>query len=142
MAQKTVSAESGSTFRTIRNLWPYMWPADRPDLRARVAWATVLLVVAKLTLVVVPYFFKWATDALAGDFKAPPPLPAFMLAPVRTDQNSPHTPANRPPTMTMASDSIAARGEITSRPQAIRLGLRKSLSGIGTMRAPTCAITP
>jgi ATP-binding cassette subfamily B protein len=32
-----------------------MWPADRPDLRARVAWATVLLVVAKLTLVVVPY---------------------------------------------------------------------------------------
>ena len=59
-----------------------MWPADRPDLRARVVWATVLLVVAKLTLVVVPYFFKWATDALAGDVKAPPPLPAFMLAPV------------------------------------------------------------
>ena len=67
--QKTVSADSGSTLRTLRNLWPYMWPADRPDLRARVVWATVLLVVAKLTLVVVPYFFKWATDALAGDFK-------------------------------------------------------------------------
>ena len=33
MAQsKTVSAESGSTLRTVRNLWPYMWPADRPDL--------------------------------------------------------------------------------------------------------------
>ena len=30
-------------------------------------WATVLLVVAKLVLVAVPYFFKWATDALAGD---------------------------------------------------------------------------
>jgi ATP-binding cassette, subfamily B, heavy metal transporter len=82
LAQKTVSAESGSTLKTIRNLWPYMWPADRPDLKARVVWATVLLVVAKLTLVVVPYFFKWATDALAGDFKVPPPLPAFMLAPV------------------------------------------------------------
>ena len=59
-----------------------MWPADRPDLKARVVWATVLLVVAKLTLVVVPYFFKWATDALAGDCKTPPPLPAFLLAPV------------------------------------------------------------
>jgi ATP-binding cassette subfamily B protein len=82
VTDKTVSADSGSTLRTLRNLWPYMWPADRPDLRARVAWATVLLVVAKLTLMVVPYFFKWATDALAGDFKSPPPLPVFMLAPV------------------------------------------------------------
>ncbi|RWL14397.1 MAG: ABC transporter ATP-binding protein/permease [Mesorhizobium sp.] len=82
MAEKTVSADSGSTFKTLRNLWPYMWPADRADLRARVVWATVLLVVAKLTLVAGPYFFKWATDALAGDAKSAPPLPAFMLAPV------------------------------------------------------------
>ncbi|RWQ58739.1 ABC transporter ATP-binding protein/permease [Mesorhizobium sp.] len=82
MAEKTVSADSGSTFKTLRNLWPYMWPADRADLRARVVWATVLLVVAKLTLVAGPYFFKWATDALAGDAKAAPPLPAFLLAPV------------------------------------------------------------
>jgi ATP-binding cassette, subfamily B, heavy metal transporter len=59
-----------------------MWPADRPDLRMRVFWATVLLVVAKLVLVAVPYFFKWATDALAGGFKSPPPLPDVLLAPV------------------------------------------------------------
>ena len=64
MAEKTVSAEAG-TFTTLRNLWPYMWPAERADLRARVTWATLLLVVAKLTLVAGPYFFKWATDALA-----------------------------------------------------------------------------
>ncbi|MER8486421.1 ABC transporter ATP-binding protein/permease [Mesorhizobium sp. M1322] len=82
MAEKTVSADSGSTFKTLRNLWLYMWPADRADLRARVVWATVLLVVAKLTLVAGPYFFKWATDALAGDAKSVPPLPAFLLAPV------------------------------------------------------------
>ncbi|MGB5800727.1 MAG: ABC transporter ATP-binding protein/permease [Mesorhizobium sp.] len=82
MADKTVSADSGSTLKTLRNLWPYMWPADRADLKARVVWATVLLVVAKLTLVAGPYFFKWATDALAGDGKTPPPLPAFMLVPV------------------------------------------------------------
>ncbi|ESY43341.1 metal ABC transporter permease [Mesorhizobium sp. LNJC384A00] len=80
MAEKTVS--DSSTFGTLRNLWPYMWPADRADLRARVTWATLLLVVAKLTLVAGPYFFKWATDSLAGDAKSPPPLPSFLLAPV------------------------------------------------------------
>ncbi|MER9404958.1 ABC transporter ATP-binding protein/permease [Mesorhizobium caraganae] len=80
MAEKTVS--DSSTFSTLRNLWPYMWPADRADLRARVTWATLLLVVAKLTLVAGPYFFKWATDALAGDAKSSPPLPSFLLAPV------------------------------------------------------------
>jgi ATP-binding cassette subfamily B protein len=82
VADKTVSADSGSTFKTLVNLWPYMWPADRADLKARVIWASVLLVAAKLTLVAGPYFFKWATDALAGDAKSTPPLPAFLLAPV------------------------------------------------------------
>ncbi len=82
MAARTVSGDSGSTLRTLYNLWPYMWPADRPDLKARVVGATVLLVVAKLVLVLVPYFFKWATDALAGDGAAPPPLPDFLLGPV------------------------------------------------------------
>ena len=82
MAEKTVSADSGSLFSTLKNLWPYMWPADRADLKARVVWATVFLVIAKLILVVVPYFFKWATDALANDFKTLPPLPYFLLAPV------------------------------------------------------------
>ena len=81
MAEKTVSAEAG-TLTTLRNLWPYMWPAERADLRARVTWATLLLVVAKLTLVAGPYFFKWATDALAHAAKTPPPLPSFLLAPV------------------------------------------------------------
>ena len=81
MAAKTVSAESGSTLKTLRNLWPYMWPAERPDLKLRVVWATFFLVFAKLTLVAVPYFFKWATDALAHDAGTPPPLPAFLLAP-------------------------------------------------------------
>ncbi len=82
MSEKTVSPDSGSTLGTLVNLWPYMWPSDRADLKARVVWATVLLVAAKLTLIAVPYFFKWATDALAGDAHSPPPLPAFLAAPV------------------------------------------------------------
>ena len=82
MANKTVSAESGSVFATLVNLWPYMWPDDRPDLKIRVAWAAVFLVVAQLILVLVPYFFKWATDALNGELAAPGFIPAILVAPV------------------------------------------------------------
>jgi ATP-binding cassette subfamily B protein len=81
VARKTVSGESGSMFETLANLWPYMWPADRFDLKMRVVWATVFLIVAKLILMLVPYFFKWATDALAGG-RLPDYLPELLLPPV------------------------------------------------------------
>ena len=81
MSEKTVSAESGSTLKTLVSLWPYMWPSDRADLRMRVVWATVYLVVSKLVLVAVPYFFKWATDALSGHPGSLPSLPPVLLAP-------------------------------------------------------------
>src|SRR5215472_1076610 len=61
----------GNLVATIVNLWPYIWPADRRDLKARVIFATVLLFVAKLATVAVPFTFKWATDALAGRGTAP-----------------------------------------------------------------------
>ncbi|TKT81331.1 ABC transporter ATP-binding protein/permease [Aquamicrobium sp. LC103] len=82
MAGKTVSAESGTTFKTLSNLWPYMWPADRADLKMRVVWATFFLVIAKLILVLVPYFFKWATDELAGEFQPPAYLPVILIGPI------------------------------------------------------------
>ena len=82
MAKKTVSAESGSVFVTVGNLWPYMWPADRPDLKLRVAWAAAFLVVAKLVLLLVPYTFKWATNALDNQFVAPDWVPPLLVAPV------------------------------------------------------------
>jgi len=53
------------------HLWPYIWPANRSDLKARVVFATVLVFVAKLATVAVPFTFKWATDALAGHGTAP-----------------------------------------------------------------------
>jgi ABC-type transport system involved in Fe-S cluster assembly fused permease/ATPase subunit len=63
---------SGRLLRTLVNLWPYIWPTDRADLKWRVAFAMALLVLAKLATIVVPFTFKWATDALAG--KAPEPV--------------------------------------------------------------------
>ncbi|MCX5515001.1 metal ABC transporter permease [Kaistia algarum] len=51
---------------TIRRLWPYIWPSDRPDLKLRVALALVVLVAAKIVTVMVPFFYKWATNALTA----------------------------------------------------------------------------
>ncbi|ATO57567.1 ABC transporter ATP-binding protein/permease [Bartonella sp. 1-1C] len=68
---KTVSAASGQTLRTLYNLWPYMWPSDRSDLKMRVVWAVFYLILAKLILVFVPYFFKYATNALDIGIKIP-----------------------------------------------------------------------
>jgi len=80
--RKTVSADSGNPLQTIRNLWPYMWPSARPDLKLRVLYAVVFLLLSKAVLLLVPYFFKWATDALTGQMKAPAVVPAILLAPV------------------------------------------------------------
>ena len=61
----------GSLLQTIRRLWPYIWPHDRPDLKTRVTFAMALLLVAKLATIAVPFTFKWATDALTGQPSAP-----------------------------------------------------------------------
>ena len=61
----TSSRGDSSMWRTVRGFWPYLWPEDRSDLRMRIIWATLMLVLAKLVTIAVPYTFKWATDALA-----------------------------------------------------------------------------
>src|SRR5215475_1249116 len=66
-----VKADGWSLFSTLFHLWPYIWPSDRADLKARVLLATVLIFLAKLATVAVPFTFKWATDALAGHGTAP-----------------------------------------------------------------------
>jgi len=61
----------GALLPTLFGLWPYIWPADRRDLKGRVIFATVLLFLAKFATMAVPFTFKWATDALAGHGSAP-----------------------------------------------------------------------
>ena len=56
---------------TLVHLWPYIWPGDRADLKMRVVWSMVLLLVAKLATLSVPFTFKWAIDALTGRDTAP-----------------------------------------------------------------------
>src|SRR5713226_2567599 len=70
--KREVSADGdGSLLSIMAGLWPYIWPAERRDLKLRVALSMLLLVVAKLAPVAVPFTFKWATHALTGRDSAP-----------------------------------------------------------------------
>ncbi|WP_315833124.1 ABC transporter ATP-binding protein/permease [Bradyrhizobium prioriisuperbiae] len=69
----TAAAERGSLLGTLVRLWPYIWPGDRADLKMRVVWAMVLLLIAKLATLAVPFTFKWAIDALTGTNTSPIP---------------------------------------------------------------------
>src|SRR5262249_17936716 len=66
-----VSASRAGTFPTPVHRCPVIWPAHRADLKRRVALAMLLLLVAKLATIAVPFTFKWATDALTGQGTAP-----------------------------------------------------------------------
>ena len=79
-ATPKVSADSGRTFSTLWNLWPYMWPSDRPDLKFRVVVAFAALIAAKVVAVLVPYSYKWVTDALTGQASAAVASSRFSIA--------------------------------------------------------------
>jgi ABC-type transport system involved in Fe-S cluster assembly fused permease/ATPase subunit len=64
--------EQATLIGTLVHLWPYVWPGDRVDLKMRVVWSMVLLLVAKLATLSVPFTFKWAIDALTGTDRAVP----------------------------------------------------------------------
>jgi ABC-type transport system involved in Fe-S cluster assembly fused permease/ATPase subunit len=51
----------------LRELAPYIWPAGRPDLRWRVVWAMVALIIAKAITLAVPIAYKAIVDLLTGE---------------------------------------------------------------------------
>lgn len=65
------SPVQGTLFGALVGLWPSIWPHDRADLKRRVVWSMVLLVIAKATTLTVPFTYKWAVDALSGEGTAP-----------------------------------------------------------------------
>ncbi|XP_076594684.1 iron-sulfur clusters transporter ABCB7, mitochondrial isoform X1 [Chaetodon auriga] len=60
---KNVLTEVNST-QILSAMLSYVWPKNRPDLRARVAISLGLLAGAKITNVMVPFMFKYAVDEL------------------------------------------------------------------------------
>ena len=66
----------------MKGLMPYLWAKGRPDLKARVVIALLLLVGSKVVTIMTPYAFKWAADALAagqGQTVALLSVPFFMV---------------------------------------------------------------
>jgi ATP-binding cassette subfamily B protein len=82
---ESFSAPSGQ-MRVLRGLFPYVWPADRPDLQRTVVLSLALMLAAKVVTVAMPFTFKWATDALVlasgGSVPAAQTLPWLIGAPV------------------------------------------------------------
>ena len=77
-----LSADDRAMADTLRALFPYIWPHDRPDLRLRIYVALAVLVLAKLVTVLVPYTYKWLTDSLTGELGAPASVPAWLIVPL------------------------------------------------------------
>ncbi|MBO0766384.1 MAG: ABC transporter ATP-binding protein/permease [Hyphomicrobiaceae bacterium] len=79
----TPSSEKVGALKALR---PYLWPSDRPDLKAAVTVSLVLVLVAKFVTVAMPFTFKWATDALVaasgGSVPARTAVPWLISAPV------------------------------------------------------------
>ncbi|MEP3275215.1 MAG: ABC transporter ATP-binding protein/permease [Stappiaceae bacterium] len=81
--KKAASVDENSTLQTIINLWPYIWPHDRADLRRRVVLSIFALIVAKVITVLVPYSYKWATDALVRPAaQGDDGVPAYLAVPI------------------------------------------------------------
>ena len=78
-SESHVSANRGALLTTLVHLWPYIWPSDRRDLKLRVIGSLGLLLAAKLATIAVPFTFKWATDALAGQGTAPVAASDWLL---------------------------------------------------------------
>ncbi|MEO1198753.1 MAG: ABC transporter ATP-binding protein/permease [Pseudomonadota bacterium] len=79
-------ARDRSSIATVIDLWPYIWPSERADLKLRVIVSIVLLIIAKIITVLTPFAYKWAVDALSGEGAAqaaePPGWLALLAAPL------------------------------------------------------------
>lgn len=64
---------------TLSTFLPYLWPKDRPELRVRVVFAVVALLLAKVVTVSMPYFYGAAINALTPGSTLQPVAVAIML---------------------------------------------------------------
>ncbi|WP_017666631.1 ABC transporter ATP-binding protein/permease [Sandarakinorhabdus sp. AAP62] len=53
-------------FKTLKRFLPYLWPADRSDLKLRVIGALCLVLLAKGVMLAMPYTLKLALDAMSA----------------------------------------------------------------------------
>jgi ATP-binding cassette subfamily B protein len=61
----TEAPPADADLSTIRRFLPYLWPAGRPDLKARVVVALLLVLAAKAVLLSMPFALKAIVDGMA-----------------------------------------------------------------------------
>src|SRR5271169_5087171 len=80
IAERINRARRATLTGTVQLLWPYIWPADRADLKLRVFLAVALMLLSKLFTIAIPYSYKWATDAVAGKLALDAvPMPRLLI---------------------------------------------------------------
>src|SRR6187401_3840962 len=52
---------------TVRRFLPYLWPKDRPELRWRIAWAGLFVIIAKGVVLTLTFAYAGAVDAMSKD---------------------------------------------------------------------------
>jgi ATP-binding cassette subfamily B protein len=67
-AETTPNPENG--FAALRRFLPYLWPKDRPALRARVALAMALVIGSKCITLLMPFAYKGAIDRMSPGHEA------------------------------------------------------------------------
>jgi ATP-binding cassette, subfamily B, heavy metal transporter len=85
-AQTSRAKPEASLISTLRTLWPFFWPSERPDLQRLIGFSLALVLVAKGFTILMPFTYKWATDALVavsgGKIDVGTELPWLIGAPV------------------------------------------------------------
>ena len=67
---------------TFFKLFSYVWPKGRGDIKSRIILALLVLVLAKVLTVLVPYTYKWATDAIVGNNTLPIAIQSSLITPI------------------------------------------------------------
>ena len=57
--------QDAESWATLKRFLPYLWPKDNPGLRKRIAFALVLVLLAKGTVLALPFAYKNAVDAMS-----------------------------------------------------------------------------
>lgn len=68
-ADKTTRARDVEGWPTLKRFLPYLWPRDNPQLRTRIAVAMGLVLAGKAVTLALPFAYKGAVDAMAGDVR-------------------------------------------------------------------------
>jgi ATP-binding cassette, subfamily B, heavy metal transporter len=63
--EASTEVKESHQWKTVRSLSHYLWPEGRKDLKSRVVFAVICLVLAKAITVYTPFLYKFAVDALA-----------------------------------------------------------------------------